>query len=235
MGKSFLIKHVVEQATAKLNCRVIVHDLEAVARRQVTRPILCNQLCNVTLYKSMYFAGLQLYTVHTVSSSIFYSVHHISRHFVCSSSWCQCSGASYAHPITATMLMLVQTVYICTYACIYIIYIFEHIYTDMCHTVDCTLCAVTVLWYLPTQRLFAWLYTRTCKLMYTYICTHRHVPYSGLSGLFSGLLDLDSCGTRVTTIRAKLQRHLRAAYGEDAAAIQVYTHIYCILFIYYHT
>lgn len=33
MGKSFLIKHVVEQATAKLNCRVIVHDLEAVARR----------------------------------------------------------------------------------------------------------------------------------------------------------------------------------------------------------
>jgi hypothetical protein len=101
MGKSFLIKHVVEQATAKLNCRVIVHDLEAVARRQVTHNILyamiyimlhhitnaCTSQCiYMTNSNQLQSAVSQLYTVHTVSSSMSYSVHHICRHFVCSSS-----------------------------------------------------------------------------------------------------------------------------------------------------
>jgi hypothetical protein len=47
------------------------------------------------------------------------------------------------------------------------------------------------------------------------------VPYSGLSSLFTSLLDLDACGNHVPTIRAKLLQHLRSAFGDDVDAILV--------------
>ncbi|KAG5179495.1 hypothetical protein JKP88DRAFT_326482 [Tribonema minus] len=61
----------------------------------------------------------------------------------------------------------------------------------------------------------------TCRVLIFDLedAARRHVPYSGLSGLFTSLLDLDGCGNHVATIRAKLLHHLRIAFNDDVDAI----------------